>query len=184
MERLIVRSIVTPKNLYIMMAAVMVLLAMSFMTVYKWFTLHLYQPLEIMFEVGVLAGLIERMSAKYTYEMKHNALLIKKDNWFGIRRFEVFYRDILGIYRYQPKLIGIMHFRRTYRLHSALDGRNVLTIAYAVVTGSGKRENRRIYFKPSEELLAALQRKLPHKVLIAEEKVVLKNLKHASLKRR
>ena len=176
MERLIVKSIITKKNLYVMLTSVVVLLIMMFVTIYKWFTIHLYQPVEVMFEVGILVVCIARISAKYTYEMNNKFLLIKKESWRGVQRMEVFYRDIIGIYRYQPKLLGMISFRHTYRLHSALDGRNVLTIAYIAHNCKGKRETRRIYFKPNEELLTALQRKLPQKVFISEQKVVLQNL--------
>jgi hypothetical protein len=87
--------------------------------------------------------------------------------------YEVQYKEIVGIYNYKPQLISVIKFRRTYRMHSSLDGREVWTIAYTVLNKKGKTENVRIYFKPSEVMLQALREIMPSKVKVPENKVIL-----------
>jgi hypothetical protein len=125
-----------------------------------------------MSEVLVLFVLLERMAAKYTYEMDKRVLKLSKHGLLGKITHEVPYRDIFGIYRYKPQLIGVIKFRRTYRFNSAIDGREVWTLAYTASGFRGKIENRRFYFKPGNEFLTALQEKMPGKVMVPEEEVI------------
>jgi hypothetical protein len=89
----------------------------------------------------------------------------------GVKVYEVPYRDIDGIFPYQPKLMSIIKTRRTFRLHSALAARPVWAIAYEATGRKGRRENRRIYFKPGEGMLAFLHTRLPDRVWATEEEV-------------
>jgi hypothetical protein len=67
--------------------------------------------------------------------------------------------------------MSIIKFRRTFRLHSALDGRPVWVIAYEAPGRRGKPENRRIFFKPSDVMLEMLHEKMPSKVKVTEEDI-------------
>ncbi|WP_094604775.1 hypothetical protein SPSIL_019780 [Sporomusa silvacetica DSM 10669] len=171
MDKLVAQSEVSKKNAIIMTISVAILALLVIWSLYKWFVLTVVQPLELMAEALVLFVLIERTSAKYTYEMDKNVLRLTKRGLLGKRIHEVPYSDIVGAYRYKPQLIGVIKFRRTYRFHSALDGRDVWTLAYTAAGLRGKIENRRFYFKPGVKLLMALQ-ELPGKIMISEEQVI------------
>lgn len=171
MEKIVVESEARKKNVIVMAIAVAAFAALVVFTLYKWFALNIFQPLELMAAGLVLFVLVERMSAKYTYEMDKKVFRLIKRGLLGTVMHEVPYGSIFGVYRYKPQLIGVIKFRRTYRFNSALDGRDVWTLAYTVQGNKGKSQNRRFYFKPSSQLLAALQAKLPGKVT-AEEQII------------
>ena len=172
LDKLVVQSEISKKHTIIMSFSVAIFVIFVIFSLYKWFVLGLFQPLELMAEALVLFVLIERMSAQYTYAMDEQVLRLTKRGLLGIVIHEVPYHDIFGIYRYKPQLMGIIKFRRTYRFNSALDEQDVWTLAYTVSEFRGKIENRRFYFKPGAELLVALQIKLPNKVMIPEEQVI------------
>jgi len=171
LDKLVVRSEVSKKNAIIMTVSVAIFALLIIWSLYKWFVLAVVQPLELMAEALVSFVLIERMSAKYTYEVDKKVLRLTKRGLLGKRIHEVPYSDIVGVYRYKPQLMGVIKFRRTYRFHSALDGRDVWTLAYTAADLRGKIEHRRFYFKPGEKLLMALQ-ELPGKIMISEEQVI------------
>lgn len=173
MNKLVVRSKASKKNVIVMTISVAAFALLVILSLYKWFALTIFQPLELMAEALFLFVLIERMSAQYIYEMDEKVLRLTKCGLLGKIIHEVPYSDLIGVYRYKPQLLGIIKFRRTYRFNSALDGLDVWTLAYTTASGfQGKVENRRFYFKPGEKLLAALQEKLPDKVMIPEEQVI------------
>lgn len=172
MEKIVVQSAASRKNFIVMTIAVTVFAALVIFSLYKWFALNLLQPVELMAEAMVLFVLVERMSAKYTYEMDKKVFRLIKSGLLGRTTHEVPYRDIFGVYRYKPQLVGVIKFRRTYRFNSALDSRDVWTLAYTAQGYKGKKENRRFYIKPGNQLLAALQAKLPDKVMVPEEQVI------------
>jgi type IV secretory pathway TrbD component len=179
MGKLTEHSELAKKNLVAIVMTSGALLMMMVFTLYSWIVLGFGNPLELFFEAMFLFVLVERAGGKYTYEVDKRVLRIVKRNFWGrITTYEVPYEDIMGVYFYKPQLIGVIKFRRTYRLHSALDRRNVWTIAFTVTDQAGKTENRRIYFKPSDVMLTALQEKLPGKVMVSEETVVINILKN------
>lgn len=169
---IVVYSKASPKNLVVMLGFVAVFAVLVGLSLYKWFVLSIVQPLELMAELLVLLVLLERMAARYTYELDHKGIRLTKNGLLGKSIHEVAYQDILGVYRYKPQLLGLIKFRRTYRFHSATDGQEVWTLAYTAQNFRSKAENRRFYFKPGSTLLAALHKKLPDKVMISEEQVV------------
>lgn len=176
-------SQVARKNVLVIGLAVGMFLMIIAFTIYKWVFMGLPQLTELFFEILMTVIIIERAQGRYTYEAGRKGLRFTKQGWIGARQYEVPYRDIMGIYRYKPKLIGVLRFRRTYRLHSALDGRDVWTLAYKGRGWRGKSENRRIYFKPSAALLAWLHEKLPHKVAVPEEQVVVQEIQAEEAKK-
>ena len=97
--------------------------------------------------------LIERAQAKYFCELDKRRIRFTKKSLLGTQTIEVAYKDISGIYDYKTKLVSVIKFRRTYRLNSALDNRPVWVIAYSVPGKRGKMENRRIFFKASDEFI-------------------------------
>lgn len=178
MHKLTEHSEVSKKNLIALTIASGALVLMLAFTIYNWIMLGIRNPLEVFFIAMFIFVLAERAGGKYTYELDKKVLHIIKRSLFGrVTMYEVPYKDIVGIYFYKPKLVGVIKFRRTYRLHSALDRRNVWTIAYAVSDQVGKTEHRRIYFKPGDAMLTALQEQLLGKVMVSEETVVTSILK-------
>lgn len=177
MEKLIERSQVSSKSAIVVGLAISLFLGMVSLTLYIWFTRHFLNPFELFVELLFLFVLIERAGGKYTYELDKRVIRLTKRSLFGTeRQFEVPYKEVIGIYRYKAKLIGVIKFRRTYRLQSALDGRAVWTIAYKVAGRKGRMENQRIYFKPSEGMLLALKERIPGRVMISEEEVVTREV--------
>lgn len=176
MNRFVTKSTVDKKNLVIMSVLIAIFAVMLIMTLVKWLVWHNFQPMELLFYAVILIALIKRITAKYHYEMELKALRIVKTEFARQQQYEIAYPSILGIYQYQPQLIGGIKFRRTERLHSALDGRDVWTLAYRVANKEGKTEHRRIYFKPGRELLLALKEKLPDTVMVTEEVAIRNSL--------
>lgn len=173
----------TRKNVLVIGLAVGLFLLIIAFTVYKWVFMGLPQLTELFFEILMTLVIIERAQGRYVYEAGRKGLRFTKQGWIGARQYEVAYRDIMGVYRYKPKLIGVLRFRRTYRLHSALDGRDVWTLAYKARGWRGKPENRRIYFKPSAAMLRLLQEKLPNKVAVPEERIVVQEIQAEEAKK-
>lgn len=165
MENLVVQSTTSKKHFNILMIAVICLLMLWGFSIYKYLILGIFQPLEIMTVALILFVLIERMAARYSYEMNEQGLKCVKRGLLGTVTHEIPYKAIFGLSSYKPQLIGLVKFRRTYRFHSALDGREVWTVAYTAARSGKKTENRRIYFKPGDQMLAALKAKLPDKVI-------------------
>jgi len=171
MEKIVDRSIVTQKNTYAISFSVIMLVAMIGFSVYRYFDIGFFSPLEVFAELMIIFVLIDRAQSKLTYELDKKVFRITKKSLFGTQVHEIPYKDVFGIYDYVPKLVGAVKFRRTYRLHSALDGRKVWTLAFRVMK-KGKTENQKVFFKASEELLNGLNQRLPNKVRISEEEAV------------
>lgn len=179
MEKVVEQSVVSKKGIMVMGLAILAFIAWASFTAYKWVVLNTPQISEAFFELLLIVIMYERAKPKYEYEAGKKILRITKFGLFGTEVYEVPYKDIFGIYLFKPQLVRAVKFRRTYRLNSALDGRQVWTIAYAVPGKKGKPENRRIYFKPSSAMLEFLQEKLPNKVMVTEEQVVVDMLKRS-----
>jgi len=171
MEKIVDQSIITRKNAYTISFSVIMLVAMIGFSVYRYFDIGFWSPLEIFAELMIIFVLIDRAQSKITYELDKKVFRITKKSLLGTQVYEIPYKDVFGIYDYRPKLVGAVKFRHTYRLHSALDGRKVWTLAYRVMK-KGKTENRKVFFKASEELLNGLNQRLPNKVRISEEETV------------
>lgn len=173
MNRMNEKSIVSRKNVIIIGIAAIFFLFLISGSLYRWTRGVMVTPLEVGTLVIILFVLLERVQPRYEYEADGRRLFVRKTGLFGNKQVEVEYRQILGIYAYKAKLVSVLKFRRTHRLNSALDGRDVWVLAYKV-SPSGKTEhNERIYFKPSEQLLEFLSAKLPGKVKVPENQVVI-----------
>lgn len=173
MKQLIDKSIVSKKNVYVIGFAIIVFLLLTAGSIYKWIAFHNFQPTEIFFEFLIAIFLYERGWSKYTVQMQAKQLVIHKVGLFGELNFEIPYKSIVGIYRYKPKLMGAVKFCRTWRMHSALDGREVLTIAYQLPGKKGIMDNYRIYTKLSNQMLDALREKIPNKIMISEKQAAI-----------
>ena len=171
MDKLVARSRISRRNTLIMgiSLALVVLLAAS--SIYRWAAFGIRQPYELLIEIFLAAIIVGRIWASYEYSLDADRLAITRSTPLGRAVYEVPLRDIVGVYGYKPKLIGVVRFRRTFRLQSALDDRPVWTVAYTTPAGKN-RENRRIYFKPGEEFLDAMKRLLPGRVMVTEEQVI------------
>jgi len=177
MNKVLVTSMPAKKNKMIMMAGIAFFAVLVILDMVKFFTLHIFEPVQVAFDVLFLVVLFNRTNAKYTCEINKDFLSFDKSSLWGKKRYEVEFRSIMGIYLYQPKLVEVTKFRHTARLHSALDARDVWTLAYTVTRDNGKIENCRIYFKPDEVFLDELRRVLPNKVMLNDEKVILADIK-------
>ncbi len=173
MSKFVETSIVSRKNIIVIGIAVAVFLFLLFASVVRWMHGMAVTPFEIGSLLIIVFVLLERAQPSYEYEADSRCLLLKKRGILGNKTIEVEYRQLVGVYAYKAALVSVLKFRRTHRMNSALDGRDVWVIAYKV-SPSGKTEhNERVYFKPSEQLLEFLSAKLPGKVKVPETQVVL-----------
>lgn len=171
------QSQVTKKNAWIIGTAVAVCLLYFASSLYRWFVSGIHDPLDLFIGFMLAVVFIERAQSKYTYAAQKKGLILTKKNLLGSKVIEIPYKEVMGIYRYQPKLIGAIKFRRTYRFHSALDGRIVWTIAYKNTKKNGKTEYSRVYVKLSPDMLFHLKERMPSKVVIDEKEVVLQTIR-------
>jgi hypothetical protein len=173
MNKIVEHSIISKKNVVVIIVALFVLLTIAAFPIYAWMKGINTPTTELFFELLLVFVLVERVYGKYTYELEKKQLRITKRGLFGTDTYVVNLKELIGIYDYKPKIVGIIKFRRTMRLHSALDGRQVWTIAYKVINKKGKQENWRIYFKPSENMLSQLHELFPRKVMIPEQEAIV-----------
>jgi hypothetical protein len=176
MSKFVEKSIVSRKNVIVIGIAIAVFLFLLFASVFRWTQGLRVTPFEIGTLVIILFVLLERAQPRYEYEADNRRLLLKKNGLLGNKTVEIEYRQIVGIYAYKAALVGVLKFRRTHRMNSALDGRDVWVIAYKVWPTGKPEHNERVYFKPSEQLLEFLSAKLPGKVKVPETQVVIEAL--------
>lgn len=177
MERLVEHSEIHRKNAIIIAIGGCFLVGIFLLTCYMSFTGRPVSVFEQAVELALILWLVKRAGGKYTYEVDKRALRITAKGLFGRgRTVEIPFREIIGVYRYAPKLVSVLKFRRTFLYHSSLDGRDVWTVAYNAVGRGNRQENRRIYFKPSDELLDLLAERVPGKVRVTEESVITEQL--------
>lgn len=179
MDKVAVTSVPVKKNTIIMITAITFFGILSVLDIARFLTLHVFEPAGAAVNLIFLIVLFNRIRYKYTCELNERALIFYKSGLWGGKRCEVNLQSVMGIYRYQPKFVELIRFRHTARLHSALDGRDVWTLAYTAVSKKGKTENCRIYFKPDDLFMEALHRRLPGKVTANDEKVVLAAMRRA-----
>ena len=177
MNRWTEKTEITRKNILVIGLAVAVLAFLIAAALFRWTHGGAVTPLEIGSLLIIALVLLERALGRYEYEADGKELRIVKKGLLGRHVYEVSYGQIIGIYRYKAKLVGYIKFRRTHRLHSALDGRTVWVIAYRVTPVGKKEYNERIYFKPGAKMLEFLTAKLPGKVKVPETQVVVEALR-------
>lgn len=171
-------SEINSKNRIFFTLAILFFAGLLFLNLIEIFKLHKFQPLGIGIDIVFLVSLIKRIQGKYRCECHGNVLKFIQKNLWNTRTSIIEFSQIQGIYPYEPKLIGIMHFRRTFRFHSGLDNRKVWTIAYTVNKTAKEIENERIYFKPDANFLAELTKKLPGKINQTDKNTILANLQN------
>lgn len=181
MEKYIEHSEIHLRNGIIIAAAFAFIAGILILTTYFAVTGHSVTIIEQSIELALLVWLFLRAGAKYTYELDKRGIRLTRTRRMlmigGVKTIEIPYRDVIGVYQYAPKLVSILKFRRTYQYHSALDGKSVWAIAYTATGWGNKLENRRVFFKPTDAMLAAIEEKLPGKVKVTEESVSLEQIK-------
>lgn len=171
MRKIVDYSIISKNNVNTIFFSIVIVVAMTGVSIYRYLDIHFWSPLEVLAELMIIFELVSRAQVKLTYELDDMVFRFTKQGLLGTQVYEVPYNNVVGVHYYVPKMISAVKFRHTYRLHSALDGRKVLTLVYYVIN-NGKIENRRIYFKASEKLLNGLSQRLPNKIFISEEEIV------------
>lgn len=173
MNRLSETSVLSRKNMLVFGLAAAVLLFIIAGSWYKWSRGGVVTPLEVGSIVLILLVLVERACGRYQVDADTREIVIAKRGLFGRQTIAISYRQIVGIYEYKAKLVGYIKFRRTHRLHSALDGRDVWVIAFKVQPSGKTEHNERIYFKPSRDMLQFLSARMPGKVMVPETQVIV-----------
>jgi len=172
MKKIVDHTMISQKNIVVYSVALFVLLVLAAFPIYGWLKGISTPSWQYFFLLMMIVMLLERISGKYTYELEKKTLVIKKRGLFNSRTLVINLKNLIGIYDYQPKLVRAMRFRRTFRMHSALDARQVWTIAYKVINKKGKEEYWQVYFKPSREMLEQLHELYPSKVMVPEEEAL------------
>lgn len=171
MSKLTEDSIVSRANALIVGLAAVLFLGALLVTLYGWVMWQVVRPFDVFAEAVFVLMLLARAAAKYRCELDKKALRVSKVVFGNSSLYEIPLRDVAGVYRKAAKRAGARRFNRSYRLHSVLDGRPVWTVAYSQPDKRGRMENRRVYFKPSQQMLAALAELLPGKVKESEEEL-------------
>jgi hypothetical protein len=171
------RSIPTRRGVVAASVATGAFLLLLLYTLYNWKVRKIYQPMELLLAASFLVVMFNRAIARYTCEMKREALRITSKGILRTKVLDIPYDAIVGIYAYRPKLVGPVRFRRTLRMHTSVDGRDVWSIAFLARKGNGKnrKEYHRVYFKCSEEMLGGLALMMPKRVRVPED-VVMANI--------
>jgi hypothetical protein len=174
-ELLTDRSIPTRRGVVVASVATGGFLLLLLYTLYNWKVRKIYQPMELLLAASFLVLMMNRALTRYTVEMKRDALRITSKGILGTKILDIPYDAVVGVYAYRPKLVGPVRFRRTLRMHTSVDGRDVWSIAFQTRKGNGKKENLRVYFKCSEALLDGLALLMPGRVRVPEN-VVMANI--------
>ncbi|MDQ0203626.1 hypothetical protein [Pectinatus haikarae] len=180
MEKISTETIVMKKNMLIMFASIIFFTFLLALDIIKFWKLHIFSTTGIAVDIGFLVVLFSRIQAKYTCCLSEKLLIFQCTGLLGKKSCSIPLASIMGVYHYQPELVGIMRFRHSSRFHSALDGRDVWTAAYVQINKKGKEENCRIFFKPDASFLKELNRLLPGKVTMDNKKVILADMRKAN----
>lgn len=136
----------------------------------RYYYLGLLDPVAIFFYAMIIWILFLRCKPTYDVSVERKFLrIVKHTVWGKTKVFEIPYREIAGIFSYQPKLMRTVKFRYSYRLNSALDARVLWTLAWRRQMEGGNEANVRIYFKASKQVMQALAEKMPNRVDVPEE---------------
>ena len=173
-------SQVAKKNKIVMIIAALVFLGFLAVNFLRYYELNIHEPVVIFLDIMFLFVIFDRSQPKFITEVDKRCFRVTKKSWSGTKVYEVPYQEIVGIYKYKAALAHAVSFRRSFTLNSALDNRMVWVLAYRTVDKKGKMENRRIFFKTSNEILDALSARLPNKVRVKEEEVAVDIMKRQS----
>lgn len=143
---------------------------MFIVSIMRYVYLNILEPVPIFFYAMLVWIILLRCKPTYDISVERKYLkIVKHDIWGKTKVFEIPYREIAGIFSYQPKLMRTIKFRYSYRLNSALDARTLWTLAWRRSFENGSEANVRIYFKASKQVIAALAEKMPNRVDVPEE---------------
>ena len=170
-------SQVSKKNKIVMIIVAIVFLVFLTINILRYVELNIFEPVVIFLDVMLLFVIFQRSHPKYVTEVDKRGFRITRKSLFGKKVYDVPFREIVGIYKYKSSLAHPMSFRRSFTLNSALDGRVVWVLAYRTHNKKGKIENRRIFFKTSEEMLDELSERMPNRVRIKEEEAAIAIMK-------
>lgn len=177
METIKDRSQVSRGSALVMGAGVAFFLGMALVSLYGWSRGYPPKPFELFTELMLAAVLAGRAMGRYICELDEKELRITGTTLLGFTRVHLLpYDRIIGLYLYAPQLVGVMSFRRTRRLQSALDSRPVWTVAYRELGKGGVPENCRVYLKMSGEMLDSLKGRLAASVADSEEFVATRQV--------
>lgn len=166
------------KKYIIVYSAVSILFLFLFgANIMRFYYMGAFDPVSTFFYAMIVWIIFLRCKPTYDVSVERKYLKIVKHTVFGTTKvFEIPYREIAGIFSYQPKLMRTIKFRYSYRLNSALDGRLLWTLAWRRQMDNGNEVNVRIYFKASKQVMAALSEKMPNRVDVPEDLVDLNML--------
>ncbi len=143
----------------------------------RYYYMGALDPVATFFYIMIAWIIVLRCKPTYDISVERKYFKIVKHTVFGKAKvYEIPYREIAGIFSYQPKLMRTVKFRYSYRLNSALDPRLLWTLAWRKPLDDGNETNVRIYFKASKQVMDALREKMPNRVDVPEDLVDLNML--------
>lgn len=147
-----------------------IFLALFAANILRYYYLGSIDPVATFFYIMIAWIIVLRCKPTYDISVERKYMKIVKHTVFGgTKVYEIPYREIAGIFNYQPKLMRTVKFRYSYRLNSALDGRTLWTLAWRRPMAGGNETNVRIYFKASKQVMDALKEKMPNRVDVPED---------------
>lgn len=145
-------------------------IALFVVNIVRYYYFGVLDPVALFFYAMIAWIVYLRCKPTYDIYVERKFLKIVKHTVFGTTKvYEIPYREIAGIFSYQPKLMRTIKFRYSYRLNSALDARTLWTLAWRRQFEGGSEANVRIYFKASKQVIDALSEKMPNRVNVPEE---------------
>ncbi|HIU64882.1 MAG TPA: hypothetical protein IAB06_07615 [Candidatus Avacidaminococcus intestinavium] len=166
-------SIVTKKNVIVMIVAILLFTGFLIINILRYLELGVREPVVIFLDIMFLYVIFSRCYPKYTNILDKRGIRFIRKSLFLSGEHEVPYREIIGVHKYKAALVHAAKFRRSFTFNSALDGRTVWVLAYRTTNKKGKPENRRVFFKASEDFLNTFAEKMPNKIRITEEEVAV-----------
>lgn len=126
---------------------------------------------EMLVEGITFLVLLYQAFGRYKITLLEDTLKITEYNLLGRKVLLIPYKLIEGVCTYKRQLNTPLKFRYKHNKMATADDRQVLSLVYAI---EGKKiKHGRVLFKASQECLDVLSQKVPNRIGVPEEDVVL-----------
>lgn len=166
-----ITDISMPCKKYLVLAGIgfLLLIAYGARLVWTYETYH-HVPLQgICLLLVALFFLIHYVTAKCTYELGENELILVKKSLFKKKELRLPYDKIYGVHHFKNQLMKPTTYRYTYHMYNQLDNREIWSLLYDI----GEIEKiGRVMMTGSADFWHELSLILPDKIGIPQEEVI------------
>lgn len=166
-----IRDVSIPCRKYLVLAGI----AFIFLIVYARRLFWVYETYHHIPIQGVcllllaLFFLLHFVTAKCTYELHDDELVLVKRSWFRHKRLHIPYDKIYGVHHFKNQLMKPTTYRYTYHMYNQLDNREIWSLLYDI----GEIEKiGRVMMTGSVDFWHELSLILPDKIGIPQEEVI------------